>query len=101
MILAAAIEQQEFSRTQDQPPTRRDLAMDIILTTEIIGDATDVEIVKWLVASGTTVRAGTSLAELETGKATFELSAPSGGVLQIVAAAGSVVEPGAKIGTIE
>jgi pyruvate/2-oxoglutarate dehydrogenase complex dihydrolipoamide acyltransferase (E2) component len=74
--------------------------MDVILGPEIMGDQKEAEIVSWLVEDGTEVQNGQAIAVFETGKATFEVSAPAGGKLRILAAKGQVIEVGATIARI-
>jgi 2-oxoglutarate dehydrogenase E2 component (dihydrolipoamide succinyltransferase) len=61
---------------------------------------TEAEIVRWLKADGDQVAVDEPLAEIETDKATAELPAPSGGVLEIVVAEGSTVKPGDVVARI-
>ena len=63
---------------------------------------TEVTISEWLKESGETVEMDEAIAEIESDKATFELTAEADGVLEIVAPAGETLEIGtlaAKITT--
>ena len=57
-------------------------------------------IVRWLKADGETVQADEVLLELETEKATMEVTAEVGGRLSILQQAGARVQPGAVVGRI-
>lgn len=61
---------------------------------------TEVTIANWLKKDGDTVQMDEVIAELESDKATFELTAPSAGVLKIVKAAGSTVPIGELIAEV-
>lgn len=61
---------------------------------------TEVTIANWTKKSGDLVNQGEVLCEIESDKATFELTAETSGYLQILAEKGSVVPIGAKVGTI-
>lgn len=61
---------------------------------------TEVTIANWLKKDGDTVKMDEVIAELESDKATFELTAPSAGVLKIVKAAGSTVPIGELIAEV-
>lgn len=65
--------------------------MEIALTAEALGQESEAEIKRWAAQDGARVRAGDLLAEVETGKAVAEVTAPVDGVLEIIAAAGAVV----------
>jgi 2-oxoglutarate dehydrogenase E2 component (dihydrolipoamide succinyltransferase) len=58
---------------------------------------TEVTIANWLKNDGDVVKMDEVIAELESDKATFELTAPQAGVLKIVKAKGEVVPIGAVI----
>lgn len=58
---------------------------------------TEVTIANWLKKDGEVVKMDEVIAELESDKATFELTAPQAGVLKIVKAKGEVVPIGAVI----
>jgi pyruvate dehydrogenase E2 component (dihydrolipoamide acetyltransferase) len=57
-------------------------------------------ILTWLVDDGAEVKAGQELAEIETDKATMTYEAEAGGVLTVVAAAGSTVSVGEVIARV-
>src|SRR6185369_16860161 len=58
---------------------------------------TEVTIANWLKKDGDTVKMDEVIAELESDKATFELTAPQAGVLKISKQQGEVVPIGAVI----
>ncbi len=75
--------------------------MDVVITQELIGqDEDDVELTSWSVEDGATVEKNQGLADLETSKAIVELLAPVSGTLQILVAAGEVLEVGAVVARI-
>jgi pyruvate/2-oxoglutarate dehydrogenase complex dihydrolipoamide acyltransferase (E2) component len=54
----------------------------------------EATVVLWLKRPGETVRQGEAVAEVETEKVTFEIEAPTDGVLQVVAQEGQVLAVG-------
>src|SRR3954447_26399427 len=54
-------------------------------------------IAEWLKQTGDPVKPGDAIVEIETDKATMEYEAEDGGVLEIVASAGTTVQLGAVI----
>ncbi len=62
---------------------------------------TEVTIASWLKKDGEQVKMDEVIAELESDKATFELTAEASGVLKIMAEEGETVEIGATLCTIE
>ena len=62
---------------------------------------TEVTIAEWMKADGDAVEMDEVIAELESDKATFELTAEQAGTLQIIAQAGDTVEVGAVVCKIE
>src|SRR5438132_10636747 len=67
-----------------------------------VGEAiTEGVISRWLKADGESVREGEPVYELETDKASTEVSAPASGVLKITAKEGEKVAVGAVVGRIE
>src|SRR5258706_16127983 len=63
---------------------------------------TDAEIIRWLVKVGDRVSVNQPLVEIETAKAVVELPSPhAGDVVELLAAAGEVVDVGVAIITIE
>ncbi len=62
---------------------------------------TEVTIAEWMKADGDAVEMDEVIAELESDKATFELTAEQAGTLQIIAQAGETVEVGAVVCKIE
>lgn len=67
-----------------------------------LGDAEEIELVKWYVSKGESVKEGAELAEITTQKVVFTLESPcKGKVLEIYAQEGSKVQKGkvvAKLG---
>lgn len=74
--------------------------MDVVAGQSQLVEEGEAELMSWLVEDGATVQNGQPIAELETGKATIEVTAPASGTLQITVPAGRVIEPGATIGRI-
>ena len=72
--------------------------MAIQIKVPAVGESiTEVTIANWLKKDGDTVKLDEVIAELESDKATFELTAPSAGVLKIVKPQGSTVPIGELI----
>lgn len=60
-----------------------------------LGDAEEIEFVKWYVKSGSQVQKGEELAEITTQKVAFTLEAPANGkILEICIQEGSKVKKG-------
>ena len=76
--------------------------MDEIVIVPQLGLSSDtVRLVEWLVSEGDLVEEGAPIAEVETDKATFTVSAPASGILSGVSAApGQEVEVGAQLAVI-
>ncbi len=65
-------------------------------------EASAAQVVGWLVAVGDAVAKDDALAEIETEKATLELTAPAAGkVVEIAVAAGTEVPVGGLLAVIE
>src|SRR6187551_3059114 len=62
---------------------------------------TEVTLSRWLKKDGDTVKMDEALAELESDKATFELTAEKAGVLKTIAKEGDVLAIGAVVCSIE
>jgi 2-oxoglutarate dehydrogenase E2 component (dihydrolipoamide succinyltransferase) len=76
--------------------------MAIQIKVPAVGESiTEVTIANWLKKDGDTVQLDEVIAELESDKATFELTAPSAGVLKIVKPQGSTVPIGELICEVE
>lgn len=76
--------------------------MGIQIKVPTVGESiTEVTIANWLKKDGDTVQLDEVIAELESDKATFELTAQSAGVLKIVKQAGATVPIGETICEIE
>lgn len=60
-----------------------------------------VRVLRWLVADGAEVREGETVVEIETDKATVEVSASSDGTIAICAEAGATVAPDAILAEID
>ena len=63
-------------------------------------DMKEGAVIRWLVESGSTVKNGDPLADIETHKIVIQLKAPAGGILEIKAAAGEAVPVGGIIAVI-
>lgn len=66
--------------------------MDVVLDKTILGDEAEAEIKAWKKADCDAVQAGELIAEVETGKAVVEVTAPSAGTLKILVEEGALVE---------
>ncbi|WP_295793252.1 2-oxoglutarate dehydrogenase complex dihydrolipoyllysine-residue succinyltransferase [Mucilaginibacter sp.] len=76
--------------------------MSLIIKVPPVGESiTEVTLSAWKKKDGDTVQMDEVIAELESDKATFELTAEKAGVLKIVAAEGDTLAIGATVGTIE
>ncbi len=62
---------------------------------------TQVELASWLVEDGTWVEKDAEIAEIDSDKATLTINAEASGKIRISVEAGTTVEPGKIIGTIE
>ncbi|MGP0066967.1 MAG: 2-oxoglutarate dehydrogenase complex dihydrolipoyllysine-residue succinyltransferase [Isosphaeraceae bacterium] len=72
------------------------------ITVPAVGESISEGIVsRWLKADGSLVKAGETVLELETDKATTPVPAPGSGVLKIGVAEGETVPIGATVGTID
>lgn len=60
----------------------------------------DAALATWLYTNGETVQAGTTVCEIMVEKTSFEVAAPSGGVLTIGIAEDEIVTQGQVIGSI-
>lgn len=74
--------------------------MDVIVGRELLGEESEADVSAWLVASGASVERGQPIAELETAKVKVEIQAPASGTLQILVAAGAIIEPETVIARI-
>lgn len=63
-------------------------------------DMKEGAVIRWLAASGTTVRKGDPLVDIETSKVVVQLKAPAGGILEIKAVVGETVPVGDIIAVI-
>ena len=76
--------------------------MSLTIKAPPVGESiTEVTLSAWKKKDGDTVQMDEVIAELESDKATFELTAEKAGVLKIVAAEGDTLAIGATVGTIE
>ncbi|MCO5950060.1 2-oxoglutarate dehydrogenase complex dihydrolipoyllysine-residue succinyltransferase [Mucilaginibacter flavidus] len=76
--------------------------MSLTIKVPPVGESiTEVTLSAWKKKDGDTVQMDEVIAELESDKATFELTAEKAGVLKIVAAEGDTLAIGATVGTIE
>jgi len=80
----------------------KEYSMSIELKVPVIGESvTEVTLSSWLKKDGDNVEEGEAVCEIESDKASMELPAPSAGVLKIMAAAGSELKIGAKLGELD
>ena len=76
--------------------------MSVEIKIPTVGESiSEVTIAEWMKSNGDTVEMDEVIAELESDKATFELTAERAGTLQIVVEAGETVEVGAVVCKIE
>jgi len=76
--------------------------MSLTIKVPPVGESiTEVVLASWKKKDGDTVKMDEVIAELESDKATFELTAEKAGVLKIVAAEGDTLAIGAVVATIE
>ena len=77
-------------------------ASSLAIKVPAVGESiTEVTLSRWLKKDGDTVAMDEALAELESDKATFELTAEKAGVLKIIAKEGDVLPIGAVVCSIE
>lgn len=74
-------------------------SVDIVVPRETVNDDT-VKVIRWLVADGDAVRAGTTVVELETSKSVIDVESPADGIVVIGAAAGASVAVGGVLGAV-
>jgi pyruvate dehydrogenase E2 component (dihydrolipoamide acetyltransferase) len=74
--------------------------MNVLLTTDFLGDEGEAELTEWLVADGDEVTEGQPIAELETSKTTNEITAPLAGTISLTAQEGDVISVDESIATI-
>ena len=78
------------------------MTMSLEIKIPTVGESiTEVTIAEWVKSNGDTVEMDEVIAELESDKATFELTAEQAGTLEIIAQAGETVEVGAVVCKIE
>lgn len=75
--------------------------MEIKLTTELLGDEEEADLVEWLVEEGATVTEGQAIASIETSKLVNEIVASAGGVISLQKEAGDLVQLDETIAIIE
>ncbi len=71
-----------------------------ILMPKVDFDMKEGSVMRWLVTSGTVVRKGDPIADIETHKVVVQLKAPIDGVLEIKVEVGQAVPVGAVIAVI-
>jgi pyruvate/2-oxoglutarate dehydrogenase complex dihydrolipoamide acyltransferase (E2) component len=69
----------------------------IVVNGDFLGGEEEAEVAAWLVQGGDVVAAGQPIAEIETNKASAEFPAPAAGTIELLVAAGALIEPGAVI----
>lgn len=74
--------------------------MNVVVSKEFLGAEEDAELVEWVIADGSSVSEGDTIAQLETSKLTTEFVAPASGVITFVAEVGDVVSAGESIASI-
>ena len=74
--------------------------MNVLLTSDFLGDEGEAELTEWLVEDGDQVTEGQPIAELETSKTTNEITAPRAGTISLSAQEGDVVNVDEIIATI-
>lgn len=92
--------QEEKPKAMDKPQTAAPVAESKILEVKVptVGESiSEVTIAKWNKKDGDKVSLNDALCELESDKATFELTAEANGTLQIIAAEGQTVSIGALV----
>lgn len=77
------------------------MAVDIVIPSDLWEEDTETVITNWFVSDGATVEKDVLVAEIMTEKVQFEITAPAGGSLKILAQVDDVVSKGAVIGSIE
>lgn len=76
--------------------------MKIAVKAPSVGESvSEVSVARWIRAEGDPVKAGDPLCEIESEKATLEVTADGGGTLHIVAPAGATVAVGAPLAEID
>ncbi|GAA1348311.1 lipoyl domain-containing protein [Arthrobacter roseus] len=75
--------------------------MNIVLTTEFLGNETEADLVDWLVSEGQSVVKGQALCQIETSKTTNEFSSPADGRISLRVDEGDLVELDTIIAVIE
>lgn len=76
--------------------------MDVIVTKDILGEAEDEgDLSALLVEDGAEVAEGDPIADIETGKAVVQVTAPASGTITFTAEVGDVVSVDDVIATIE
>ncbi len=85
-----------------QPETPATAASSLEVKVPTVGESiTEVTLSRWIKKDGDTVAMDEAIAELESDKATFELTAEKAGVLKTIAQEGDVLPIGAVVCTIE
>lgn len=74
--------------------------MNVLLTSDFLGDEGEAELTEWLVEDGDQVTEGQPIAELETSKTTNEITAPSAGTISLTVQEGDVISVDESIATI-
>ncbi|WP_146360395.1 lipoyl domain-containing protein [Arthrobacter yangruifuii] len=74
--------------------------MNVLLTTDFLGDEGEAELTEWLVEDGEEVTEGQPIAELETSKTSNEITAPCPGTISLTAKEGDIVSVDESIATI-
>ncbi|HEY7090815.1 MAG TPA: dihydrolipoamide acetyltransferase family protein, partial [Tepidisphaeraceae bacterium] len=90
------------NRSAEADPTQRELVMPVEITMPQLSDTmSEGTVVKWLKKEGDKVKAGETIAEVETDKATMEMEAFEAGTLAVInAKEGSKVKVGGRIAVL-
>ncbi|HEY8783226.1 MAG TPA: 2-oxoglutarate dehydrogenase complex dihydrolipoyllysine-residue succinyltransferase [Mucilaginibacter sp.] len=90
------------SATPSQPATATATTTPLQVKVPTVGESiTEVTLTRWIKKDGDTVAMDEAIAELESDKATFELTAEKAGILKTIAKEGDTLPIGAVICTIE
>ena len=90
------------ANTSSQPATTTATATSLQVKVPTVGESiTEVTLSRWIKKDGDTVAMDEAIAELESDKATFELTAEKAGILKTLAKEGDTLPIGAVICTIE
>ncbi|MGZ3764273.1 MAG: 2-oxoglutarate dehydrogenase complex dihydrolipoyllysine-residue succinyltransferase [Mucilaginibacter sp.] len=96
------VEQPAQTQTVAAPATATAVTGSLQVKVPTVGESiTEVTLSRWIKKDGDTVAMDEAIAELESDKATFELTAEKAGILKTIAKEGEVLPIGAVVCTIE